>query len=454
MKLHQALDIARGDVVAFTGAGGKTSALINLGHELRDLGWRVLATTTTGIRAAELELMPWALTPGEGLGALSLALDEAGMVFLYDRIRGGRVSGPPPGYFSQLLDRVNSDVLLVEADDAAGRPLKAPCAHEPRIPPETSLVVPMASVSVLGQPLDEVHVYNPGAMMARYGFNAGQRVKSPWVAQVLRDPRLGLARVPPAARVAVLLNQVRARGIGRARARLIARLILRSQRVARVAIGSVRGSDPVHEVQQPVGAIVLAAGMSRRMGRPKLLLPWADGRTILEHLIMQLLLARVHHITVVTGHCAVETGRIARKYDVRVVHNPRHATGEMLSSLQAGLASLPPQIGGALVLPGDQPRITPRVINQVLMGWAEGRGRIVAPVHAGRRGHPVLFERRFWHEILELPAGHAPREILRRRRAELALVEVANDCVLSDVDTPADYERERRLAGLTGAGAQ
>jgi len=207
-------------------------------------------------------------------------------------------------------------------------------------------------------------------------------------------------------------------------------------------------------VLDQLGAIVLAAGMSRRMGCPKLLLPWADGRTILEHLIMQLLLARVHHITVVTGHCAAETGRIARKYDVRVVHNPRHATGEMLSSLQAGLASLPPQIGGALVLPGDQPRITPRVINQVLMGWAEGRGRIVAPVHAGRRGHPVLFERRFWREILELPAGQAPREILRRRRDELALVEVANDCVLSDVDTPADYERERRLAGLTGAGAQ
>ncbi len=448
MKLHQALDIVRGDVVAFIGAGGKTSALINLGHELTGLGWRVVATTTSSISAEELELMPWALTPGEGSGMLSLALDEAGMVFLYDRIQSGRVSGPPPEYVTQLLDSVDSDVLLVEADDAAGLPLKAPHAHEPRIPPETTLVVPMASVSVLGQALDETQVYNPGAMMERYGFNEGQRVKSPWVAQVLRDPRLGLARVPPQARVAVLLNQVRERGIGRARARLIARLVLRSQRVERVAIGSVRGSDPVHEVQQPVGAIVLAAGMSQRMGRPKQLLPWSGDATILEHIIMQLLLARINHITVVTGHCAAETGRLARKYDVNVVRNPRHATGEMLSSLQVGLASLPAHIGGALVLLGDQPRITPRIINQVLMGWAEGRGRIVAPVHRGRRGHPILFERRFWREILELPAGAAPREVLRSQRKELALVEVTNDCVLSDVDTPADYKRERSLAGL------
>ena len=448
MKLQQALGIVRGDVVSFIGAGGKTSALINLGHELVAQGWRVAATTTSGIAAEELELMPWALTPGEGRGMLSLALDEAGMVFIYDRIRGGRVSGPSPDFVSALLDSVDSDVLLVEADDAGGLPFKAPGAGQPRVPPETSLVVPMASVSVLGQPLDDTHVYNPQAMMARYGFNEGQRVKSPWVAQVMRDSRLGLAGVPDRARVAVLLNQVRAQGIQRARARLIARLILRSPRVERVAIGSVRGSDPVHEVQQPVAAIILAAGMSSRMGQPKMLLPWTGDNTILEHVIMQLLLARVSQIHVVTGHCAAETGRLARKFAVNAVHNPRHATGELLSSLKAGLASLPAHIGGALVLLGDQPRITPRVINQVLMAWAEGRGGIVAPVHAGRRGHPILFERRYWQDILELPDGAAPREVLRRHRPDLALVEVANDCVLSDVDTPADYRRERRLAGL------
>ena len=448
MKLHEALDIVRGDVVAFTGAGGKTSALINLGHELVAMGWRVVATTTAGISTHELELMPWALTPGEGRGMLSLALDEAGMVFVYDRIRGGRVSGPEPGYVSQLLDSVDSDGLLIEADEAGGLPLKATGCQAAGIPVETTLVVPMASLSVLGAPLDANHVCNPQAMMARYGFVEGQRVKSPWVAQVLRDPQLGLAHVPPGARVAVLLNQVRERGIVRARARLIARLMLRSERVERVAIGSVRGSEPVHEVQQSVSAIVLAAGMSRRMGRPKQLLPWTADLTILEHIIMQLLLARVSHITVVTGHCAAETGRLARKYAVNVVHNPHHATEEMLSSLQAGLASLPPHIGGALVLLGDQPRITPRVINQVLSGWAEGRGRIVAPVHQGRRGHPVLFERRFWQEIMELPAGASPRELLGRNREELALVEVASDCVLRDVDTPDDYRRERKLAGL------
>ena len=118
------------------------------------------------------------------------------------------------------------------------------------------------------------------------------------------------------------------------------------------------------------------------------------------------------------------------------MHRIVHATGELLSSLKAGLTSLPAHIGGALVLLGDQPRITPRVINQVLMAWAEGRGGIVAPVHAGRRGHPILFERRYWQDILELPDGAAPRDVLRLHRPDLALVEVANVVAPPRTTTP------------------
>src|SRR5690606_23810581 len=123
----------------------------------------------------------------------------------------------------------------------------------------------------------------------------GQRVKSPWVAQVLRDETLGLARVPENARVIALLNQV-SEGYLRGRARLVARLILRSSRVSGVAIGSVRAADPIYEVQRPIAAVVLAAGMSRRMGQPKVLLPWTSKSTILEHILMQLIMARVDHI--------------------------------------------------------------------------------------------------------------------------------------------------------------
>jgi len=127
--------------------------------------------------------------------------------------------------------------MLIEADGSRGLPLKAPRAHEPVIPSEATLVIPIASLSVLGQPLDEDHVYNAAAIDERYGFGIGNRVKSPWVAQVLRDEELGLRGIPDRARVIALLNQTPATGYLRARARMIAGFILRSHRVKGVALG-------------------------------------------------------------------------------------------------------------------------------------------------------------------------------------------------------------------------
>lgn len=448
MKLLQALDIARGDVVAFTGAGGKTATLLALGHELVEAGWRVMATTTAHIDADQLDLVPQAIRVGAGTGALSDALSDSRFVFLYDALRGGRVYGPSMDYISRLLDAVDSDVMLIEADTADGRLLKAPRAGEPFIPPEASLVVPMASLNVLGHDLTEAHVYNVQAIVERYGFVENMRVKSPWVAQVLRDEMLGLRGIPERARVVALLNHTPAHGYLRARARLIAQLILRSARVSAVAVGSVRASDPIHEVQRPVGAVVLAAGMSRRMGRPKMLLPWTRRRTIIEHVIDQLVLARVDHIVTVTGHLRAEIEPRAAAMGVTIVHNPDYAQGEMLSSLKAGLNALPGNIAAALVVLGDQPRIQPRVVGQVMMAYAEGRGRIVAPSYQMRRGHPILIDRRLWPEILGQPEDGSLRAVLNAHAGEIAYVNVDTDSVLGDVDTPDDYDQERWRAGL------
>lgn len=448
MKLQQALDVIRGEVVSLIGAGGKTSILVGLGYELQELGWRVLATTTTRIGTDQLSLMPHALRYTQGAEAISKALGEHHFVFLYSDIRADKVHGVAPNWIPELLDSVDSDVLLIEADGARGLPFKAPYAHEPVIPSETSLVISIASLSVLGKPLDSEHVYNPEAMTARFGFYPGSRVKSPWLAQVLRDEEMGLRGVPVKARVITFLNQTPAQGYLRARARLISRLILRSPRVSRVVLGGVRGAEPVHEIHRPVGAVVLAAGLSSRMGSPKVLLPWAEGKTIIEHIVEQLILARIDHITVVTGHHADEVKRVVSPLGVKVVYNRAYKTGEMLSSLKAGLKALPEHIAGALVVLGDQPRLQPKVIGQVLAAYAEGEGDIIAPSYQMRRGHPILIDRRYWQEIIDLVGHAAPRDVINAHMDRVRHIVVDTDSVLTDVDTPQDYKNERNNAGL------
>jgi molybdenum cofactor cytidylyltransferase len=184
------------------------------------------------------------------------------------------------------------------------------------------------------------------------------------------------------------------------------------------------------------------------MGQAKVLLPWSHGRTILEHIIQQLIAARVDPIVVVTGHRADEVRPLAETMGAITAHNPDYATGEMLSSVKAGLRALPANVGAALMVLGDQPRIQPRVIESVLMAYAEGRGEIVAPSYQHRRGHPILIDRRYWGEILALPADGAPRDVINRHADRVAYVDVDTDSVLRDVDTPEDYRDERGRAGL------
>ena len=83
------------------------------------------------------------------------------------------------------------------------------------------------------------------------------------------------------------------------------------------------------------------------------------------------------------------------------------------------------------------------------MAYAEGKGEIVAPSYQMRRGHPILIDRRYWAEILALPDGGAPRDVINRYPDRAAFVNVDSDSVLRDVDTPEDYRDERGRAGLT-----
>ena len=188
--------------------------------------------------------------------------------------------------------------------------------------------------------------------------------------------------------------------------------------------------------------------MSSRMGQSKVLLPWSDNRTIIEHIIEQLIHSRVDYIIVVTGHQAAEVKELVKPYGVKVVYNRAYKTGEMLSSLKAGLRAMPAHMSAALIALGDQPRIQPRVIYQVLNAYAEGANDIVAPSFEMRRGHPILIGRRYWPELLKLRGDGAPRDVINAYPERITYVKVDTDSVLRDVDTPEDYNEERYRAGL------
>jgi molybdenum cofactor cytidylyltransferase len=134
------------------------------------------------------------------------------------------------------------------------------------------------------------------------------------------------------------------------------------------------------------------------MGKSKVLLPW-DGRPIIRVIVDRLKRMRLDDIVVVTGHLARDVGKALGDEPVRFVHNADYRTGEMLSSLQAGLRELPSEISACMIVLGDQPQIDGKIVGDVLTAYAEGRGTIVAPSYRRRRGHPILIDRMYWPEL-------------------------------------------------------
>jgi molybdenum cofactor cytidylyltransferase len=193
-----------------------------------------------------------------------------------------------------------------------------------------------------------------------------------------------------------------------------------------------------------VSAIVLAAGLSTRMGRMKPLLPFGR-HTVIEQVVAALLGTAVTEVVVVTGHgrAAVE-GRLA-DWPVRCVYNPDYAVGEMLSSIQAGMRAVSQAASAALIVLGDQPNLAPTIVTLLIDAYRSGGGAIIRPTFAGRPGHPVLIDRSLWPEVLALPRSASLRDVLRAHGEEVSAVVVETDCILRDMDTPEDYARELGL---------
>lgn len=202
------------------------------------------------------------------------------------------------------------------------------------------------------------------------------------------------------------------------------------------------GPTPASGSPGRVVALVLAAGLSTRMGRSKPLLPFGD-QTVIEHILAVLSRCDVDETFVVVGHEHQALRTRLHVHNGHLIFNPDYAVGEMLSSLQAGLkAAQTAGADAALVALGDQPSVEPDVVAQVISAYQQGLGGVIIPSYQMRRGHPIIIDRRFWPEILALGDGQTLRDFMRAANNVIYHVTVDTPSILRDMDTPDDYKRE------------
>jgi molybdenum cofactor cytidylyltransferase len=191
-----------------------------------------------------------------------------------------------------------------------------------------------------------------------------------------------------------------------------------------------------------ISAIILAAGQSKRMGQPKMLLPWGKS-TVIEHVIHTFLNAGLEDVILITGGAREQIEVVIRRYPVRMIHNQDFETGEMSSSIRCGLQALPERAQAALIGLGDQPQIQENSVRSICEEYRKSQSSLIVPSFQMRRGHPWLIARPLWKEILELKQPESPRDFLIRHAGEIHYVLVDTPSVLADLDTPEDYRKSR-----------
>ena len=193
-----------------------------------------------------------------------------------------------------------------------------------------------------------------------------------------------------------------------------------------------------------ISAIVLAAGMSKRMGPTNKLLANLGGETMLERVVNAVLAAEVDQVVVVTGHERERVEAQVCDMPVDLVHNPGFEEG-LASTLRHGLASLSNSVEAALVVLGDMPHVSAAHINRLLVAFADSRDQhdIVVPTYHAHRGNPVLFARRYFAELARVTGDVGGRALLATHSKRVLDVPMDDDAVLLDVDEPAT------LASLT-----
>ena len=192
-----------------------------------------------------------------------------------------------------------------------------------------------------------------------------------------------------------------------------------------------------------VSAILLAAGGSKRMGANKLSLPWGR-KTVLEQCLSVLLGSEVGEVWVVLSKQTWEPGQRLRGPRVKLVHNPQSRKG-MSTSIRKGIQAMGQKSRAVLIALGDHPVLNVNTVNALIRAYVEKKGTIIVPVYRGKRGHPVLFDRRYGKELLKLKRDVGARALLERHRKEVYEFNSKSEGVVVDIDTWEEYRRRARV---------
>jgi molybdenum cofactor cytidylyltransferase len=452
LSLVRALRTGLSSRIAFVGAGGKTTAMFQLAHELnKEQGTPVIVTATSHLGTWQIPRADMHL-----IAKSPATLEEnkhrfKGVILITGDLDGERTK-PLNDHTLNWIHQYcvnHSFPLLIEADGSRQKPLKAWNDQEPPIPTFVNHVVQVVGITGVGKALIDEYVHRPEVFSSLSGLNIGEPVTAEAVIQVLKHAQGGLKNIPKDARRTALLNQADTPELQAVAHGLVQPLwpVYHSVVIVSVEQGSI------FAVHERIAGIILAAGESARFGATKQLLDW-KGKPFVRAVAMTALDAGLSPVIVVTGANAEKIESAVDDLNVIIVRNEDWKSGQA-SSIKAGVRTITPNsslqgasqslsmgeenTGGVIFLLTDQPQITPSILRALVQKHAEGLYPIIAPIVMDRRANPVLFDRDTFTDLMTLEGDVGGRVVFHKYRVEY--LPWHDDSLLLDVDTPEMYRR-------------
>ena len=449
LALYNCLEITPPAVVSFYGAGGKTTLLRNLAAEMVSSGHKVLLTTTTKIYPYADFSHIYAADTKKAVSALKEHFKQHNLAVLGQRVlTDGKIEGIETDFAAELLDKLNV-TILVEADGARGMPIKGYTEYEPLIPSCSDLIVPVIGADALMTTLTSANVHRLPQLLEAIGEEEGGAITENLIARTFSAMiALGSVQAPGANVICVFNKADLLKAAGRTSLE-VSRLLAGSSEAKRFLVTLAGSRDPVKInlcleggwLSAAVTCIILAAGLSSRMGQDKLRLKLGD-KTVLEQTIDNIVKAGVKEIIVV-NRPENNLPILAEKYNCRIIENQHYKSG-ISSSLKAGLLAVKNETQGVIFALGDQPFVSVDTIKLLVNRYRNNLKLITCPHYRGQRGNPIIFDRRTWPDLLRVNDDQGGRALFHTvAPSEIDQVDTEDPAVVMDLDTPEDYQNLR-----------
>lgn len=454
LTITRSLGFSETAVISFYGAGGKTTLMRRLAAEMAAAGKKALLTTTTRIYKPPEPAFFYSGDLEQAAQELKEHFRNNNLAVLGKSILpDGKVEGIEPGQVGFLRDCLQVSVL-VEADGAKGKPLKGFAPYEPVIPPSADYIIPVLGGDALGSFISPANTHRLEHFLEGTGAQEGEKVNGSILARAFKYMlKIGLDQAPKAYACPVI-NKSDLIASPETSALEITGLIRSGYEEPlpeKLLVTAGREDWPVKIIlnlrptKPPalVSCVILAAGKSARMGADKLTLTVGD-KTILEQTLENVAASGLEDIVIVTspggtGSIPASGLKPNRAVSIKVVKNYRYQEG-MSASLKAGLQAVDPAAQGVLFALGDQPHVPPAVYNRLCENYMNNLALVTSPVFMGKRGNPVLLDRRTWPALMNLTGDKGGRDLIDNMgRDKINYVDVDTPSVLWDIDSPEDY---------------